>query len=156
MVLNKLAGKQVIWYTDSKNCISIIEKGSLKSNLHGLSLHIFRLCAQYSISFDIKWIQSDKNKAADAYSRLIDYNYYVISQEYFNFIDQLFSSHIVYRFANDYKLPRFNSLYFTPSSGNVDAFTVNWHSEITGLFPQFFNTKDFKSFTIIILKLSVL
>ena len=33
MVLNKLAGKQVIWYTDSKNCISIIEKGSLKSNL---------------------------------------------------------------------------------------------------------------------------
>jgi hypothetical protein len=135
--VSKLAGKQVIWYTDSKNCVSILEKGSLKLTLQELSLHIFRLCAKYSISLDINWIQRDNNKEADMYSRLIDYDDYGISQDFFSFIDHLYGPHTVDRFANDYnnKLPRFNSLYFTPSSENVDAFTVNWGSENNLIVP---------------------
>jgi hypothetical protein len=76
---------------------------------------------------DINWIQRDNNKEADMYSKLIDYDDYGISQDFFSFIDHLYGPQTVGRFANDYnnKLPRFNSLYFTPSSENVDAFTVN-------------------------------
>jgi hypothetical protein len=137
---NKLSGKYVEWCTDNKNCIQIHEKGSMKTELHNIAKEIHSICLENSISLSLKWIRRDENRVADEYSKLIDYDDYGVSDEFFNLLDSFFGPHDLDRFANDYnnKLPRFNSLFWTPSSENVDAFTQNWAGENNWLVPPVF------------------
>ncbi|XP_052270084.1 uncharacterized protein LOC127871322 [Dreissena polymorpha] len=135
--LPKLKGKCVLWHTDSKNCVSVIKKGSTQQMLHNMALYIFFLCAANAISLKIVWLSRTENTVADSLSRLIDYDDYGVSKQFFYYIDSLYGPHDVDRFANSYNhvLPRYNSLCWTPTTEGVDAFSVNWCNNNNWLVP---------------------
>lgn len=134
---SKLAGKHVVWYTDSKNCVNIIQKGSMNTDLQEMAFSIFHNCISNCISLQPKWIGRHDNSTADELSRVIDYDDYGVSTEFFHFIDSMYGPHTIDRFANEYntKLSRYNSLFSTPCTEAVDAFSVSWHSENNWLVP---------------------
>lgn len=133
----KLAGKCVRWHTDSKNCVKIVEKGSMKPELQMLASSIYKMCIEKCISLEIVWIGRELNCKADEYSRMIDYDDYGVSQEFFEYIDSLYGPHDVDRFANDYnhKVKRFNSKFWVPNCESVDAFSVHWGGSNNWLVP---------------------
>lgn len=136
----KLSGKTVLWHTDSKNCVSIVEKGSMSPLLQDIALNIFTICAKNAISLKVVWIRREANVLADELSRVIDYDDYGITREFFQFIDDLYGPHTVDRFATEYnnKILRYNSLFWTPSTEAVDAFSVHWGSENNLIVPPIY------------------
>jgi hypothetical protein len=52
----QLSGKTVKIFTDNKNCVSIVQSGSMKNSLQNIAFSIFELCLQRKISLDIVWI----------------------------------------------------------------------------------------------------
>ena len=133
----KLSGKRVIWNTDSKNCVQIIEKGSMKKDLNGMALDIGSVCASYCISLEPHWIKRENNVLADDLSRIVDYDDYGVSDDFFHYIDTLYGPHSVDRFANEQnkKLARYNSMFWTPDTEAVDSFSVHWGGENNWLVP---------------------
>ena len=134
---NQLKGKVVKWFTDSLNCVHIVQSGSSKKLLHELSLSIFSICIKNGISLDIQWIPRDKNSRADEISRIFDYDDWGVSQNFFQFIDDMFGPHTVDRFAdlNNKKIEIFSSKFYTPYTSGVDAFAFNWANDNNWLVP---------------------
>ena len=64
-------------------------------------------------------------------SKLIDYDDWYTADHLFSFLDRLWGPHTIDRFANDQnnKLPRFNSLFWTPGCEHVNAFSRDWAGE---------------------------
>jgi len=120
-----------LWHTDSKNCVSIIEKGSTNACLNEFALEIFKVCAKNAITLRVVWLSRDESTIADSLSKMIDFDDYGVKKEFFDYVDALFGPHDVDRFANEvnHLLPRYNSLAWTPSTEAVDAFSVSWKND---------------------------
>ncbi|VDI23314.1 Hypothetical predicted protein [Mytilus galloprovincialis] len=71
-LLNFLSGKNVKWFTDNQNVVSIVSKGSTKSVLQKLALDIFSTCITHNVNIDMVWIPRTENERADYLSRIID------------------------------------------------------------------------------------
>ncbi|XP_063416029.1 uncharacterized protein LOC134697676 [Mytilus trossulus] len=127
----------VVVYTDNQNAVSVIEKGSKILELQNLTLSIFNTCIVNCISINVKWIPREENEKADYLSRIVDIDDWGTSDEFFEFVDNLWGPHSIDRFANmeNRKLLRFNSLYWNPGSESMDSFTCNWHEENNWLVP---------------------
>lgn len=134
---HSLAGKCVKWFTDSQNCMRIIQAGSMNFDLQKLAFSIFEICLKNNISLELDWIPREQNEKADFLSKLVDYDDWGISVEFFDFMNNLWGPHTIDRFASFYncKLNRFNSKYWCPSAEAVDAFTQNWIGENNWLVP---------------------
>ena len=132
-----LRDKVVKVFTDNKNCESIVSSGSTKPDLHSLALDIFSFCVQNSISLEVQWIPRTLNAQADAISRIIDYDDWGVSWEFFCFLDRMFGPHDFDRFADceNTKVPVFNSRYYSPGSSGVDAFSFSWRDFNNWLVP---------------------
>ena len=96
----QLTGKVVKCFTDSKNCESIVLKGSTEDDLQDLACSIFSICALNSISLLVQWLPRDQNTAADAVSKFFDYDDLGVSYEFFAYVDFLFGPHTIDRFAD--------------------------------------------------------
>lgn len=53
---HELAGKRVKWFTDNKNVVSILNKGSMKEDLQNTALGVYKFCLINGILLDIEWI----------------------------------------------------------------------------------------------------
>ncbi len=118
-LLHHLSEKRVRWFTDNKNVVSIVHKGSMKPELQDLSMEIYTDCALHCIDLNVEWIPRSENDKADYLSNLFDRDDWGLTIDFFEHVDGLFGyPHTVDRFANSYnaKLVRFNSLYWTPGS----------------------------------------
>ena len=133
----QLSGKVLKWFTDSQNCVGIVESGSGKPQLHSLAMSIFSICVKNSINIDIEWIPRGKNIKADAISKIFDFDDWGVSLEFFEFIDSMYGPHSVDRFAdsNNKKIELFNSRFYTPGSSGVDAFSFDWKEDNNWLVP---------------------
>lgn len=62
------------------------------------------------------------------YSRIVDYDNWMINPLVFQWLDTLWGPHMVDRFSSpeNSQLDRFNSRFWTPGSEAVDAFTCDW------------------------------
>ena len=140
MTVTVFKGKTVVWYTDSNNCVSIIEKGSTNVVVHNFATKIFTSCAENGISLNVTWIDRSLNTKAGDLSRLMDNDDYGITDQFFSCINSLYGPHDVDRFANshNHKLSRYNSLFWTPDTEAVDAFSVNWFGSNNWLVPPVF------------------
>ena len=49
-----LLGKQVAWFTDNTNVVSIVHSGSKVTELQDLTLRIFYFCVSFGISLEMK------------------------------------------------------------------------------------------------------
>jgi ribonuclease HI len=61
----ELASQSILWYTDSKNVVSIICNGSKIPELQCLTLDIHQVCVSRAISLYVQWIPRDFNFRAD-------------------------------------------------------------------------------------------
>ncbi|VDI24030.1 Hypothetical predicted protein [Mytilus galloprovincialis] len=81
---NVFEGKTLKWYTDNQNCVKIVKAGSMNEKLQILALSIFSVCIQKCISIDIQWIPRSQNSQADYISRMVDYEDWGVSNEFFS------------------------------------------------------------------------
>ena len=62
----------------------IVEVGSMKLHLHRLAVKIFQWCSEHNIRLEVQWIPRTENEKADYISRLIDFDDWQITQEFFS------------------------------------------------------------------------
>ena len=132
-----LRNRTIAWFTDNQNVISVVHKGSRRSELHKLALQLFAFCVKSHIILDVKWVSRELNMEADSISQILDYDDYTINDCVFQKLDILWGPHSVERFACCYntKLARFNSRFYQPGTEVVDAFTQGWKHNNNWLFP---------------------
>ena len=89
-----------------------------------MAFGIFEFCKKDSISVNVQWIPREENEKADYLSKLIDYDDWGVSDDFFEYIDSIWGPHTVDRFANanNKKICRFNSVFWNPGSEAVDCF----------------------------------
>ncbi|VDI45921.1 Hypothetical predicted protein, partial [Mytilus galloprovincialis] len=128
---NVFEGKTLKWYTANQNCVKIVKTGSMNEKLQILALSIFSVCIQKCISIDIQWIPRSQNSQADYISRMVDYEDWGVSNEFFQFMNDLWGPYTIDRFSNSQnaKVCRYNSLFWNPCAIAVDAFTQDWSNE---------------------------
>ena len=124
-------------FTDNQNVCSIIQKGSMKSDLQSIALDIYTLCLRYSIQLEVDWIPRELNDQADFLSKLTDVDDWAIADYIFTEIDTMWGPHTVDRFSSYYntKLSRFDSRYWNPGCETVDTFTADWSGEMNWIVP---------------------
>ena len=135
-----LSGCSVQWFTDNRNIPSIIRSGSMKRDLQQLALSIFKIVLRNSIDLQVDWIPRSLNDHADAISRIIDFDDWGVSPEFFNHIDLIWGPHTVDCFANfnNRKVTRFYFRYWNLEAEGVDAFCHDWGGENNWLVPPVF------------------
>ena len=112
----KLRNERVHWFTDNQNVVRIVQHGSPKSDLQAEALEIFSVCVNNKIRLEPEWIPREQNKLADYFSRIIDYDDYMLNPSVFFWLDRLWDRHTIDRFAspireNQHKIldPKFGS-----------------------------------------------
>ena len=105
-----LEGSHVKWFTDNQAAARIVEIGSMKFDLHLMSIRIFNFCVERKMCLDIQWIPRTKNQRSDYISRLIDPDDWQITTERLQILETLWGPHSIDGFANYYntKLERFS------------------------------------------------
>jgi hypothetical protein len=93
--VDTLKSSHVKWYTDNRAVATIVDVGSMKLDLHKITIAIFQFCVTHSISIDIQWIPCEQNVRADYISRLIDPDDWQITEELFRELDGLWGPHTV-------------------------------------------------------------
>jgi hypothetical protein len=138
--LPQIKNRSVKFLTDSQAAARICQVGSMNPVLQYFAHEIFNLCFQNLIDFKIHWIPRGLNKDADAISRLadeIDIDDWGITVDFFKILDGRWGPITIDLFANYYnsKTQRFYSLFITPHSSGVDAFSYDWSSELGLMVP---------------------
>ena len=136
----KLRNERVRWFTDNQNVVKIVQHGSSKPALQAEALGIFSLCVNNYIRIEPEWIPREQNELADYYSRLVDYDDWMLNPVVFAWLDNLWGPHTIDRFANSWntQLERFNSRFWAPGSEAVDAFTCTWVDENNWWLPPIY------------------
>ena len=81
----------------------------------------------HHIHIEPEWVPREQNELADYYSRMVDYDDWMLNPAIFSWLDNLWEPHTVDRFVNtmNNQLPRFNSRFWVPGSEAINAFTCN-------------------------------
>lgn len=133
----EFSNKAIQICSDSQNAVSIIKKGSRKEHLHALAMSVFSVCFEHNIQLHVEWIPRGLNQQSDYLSRIVDFGDWRISDMFFHYVNDLWGSLTVDRFANYHnaKLPRFNSRFWNPGSEAVNCFSISWAHEKNYLVP---------------------
>jgi hypothetical protein len=67
----------------------------MKEPLQSLAYSIFSICTKHSISIDIQWIHRKENTKADYISKMVDHEDWGVTDNFFEFIDNLWGPHSV-------------------------------------------------------------
>ena len=127
-LLPDLRNRLVKVYTDNQNVARIINCGSMRQELQNISLNLFDLCLQNSISLEVEWIPRDLNTTADFFSKLFDFNDWSVDDIYFQHFNNIWGPFDCDLFAdyNNHKLSKYFSAYWCPGTSGVDALAFNW------------------------------
>ena len=139
-VKHLLKDQVVKWYTDNQAVVSIINNGSMKQELQDLALSVYESSVENNIDIQMEWIPRTENEKADYISRIIDHDDWGVTQEFFKYIDSVWGPHTadVFASANNFKVKKFYSKYWTPGSYGVDAFAFNWKYDNNWLVPPIY------------------
>ena len=89
----KLKNERVHWFTDNQNVVRIVQCGSKKLALQSEVLGIFSACVSNNIRIEPEWIPTEQNELADYYSRIVDYNDWMLNPSIFSWLDALWGPH---------------------------------------------------------------
>jgi len=82
-------------------------------------------------------IPEEQNELADFYSRIVDYDDWMLNSMVFVWLDSLGGPHTTDRFASPRNaIRRFNSKFWTAGTEVVDAFICNWAEDNNWWVPQ--------------------
>ena len=126
-----LKGRNVLWQTDNYAASIIIKAGSNKNHFQLLAENIFKTSISKSIRLNITWIPREQNKLADSLCKIIDYDDWTTTTQFFKHLSSIWGPFTIDRFANNFnsKLPRFNSKYWCPGSENINALAFSWEND---------------------------
>ena len=132
-----LRGKCVKHRSDNQNAVSILAIGSPKRDLHEEALAIAELTKQNMIRLIPEWIPREENSDADYLSKTVDADDWRLQSDIFDKFNRLWGPFTIDMFASSHstQLSRFASRYYCPGATFVDAFTVDWGSELAWLVP---------------------
>ena len=132
-----LRNSSVRLYTDNKAVAFITDSGSNKPHLNAIAKDIFCFTSAHGIRLSVEWIPRTLNQKADYYSKIVDYDDWCVSSDYFRNIDSRWGPFTVDCFASyaNTKLPRFYSRFYSPNTLGVDALTHSWEGENCWLVP---------------------
>ena len=85
----------------------------------------------------VEWISREQNDIASFYSKIIDPDDWVITDSFFEHLDELWGPFTINWFAsyNNTKVELFNSKFIVPDTEGVDAFTQDWRFDNNLLVP---------------------
>jgi len=131
-----LKNKNVLWHTDMPTS-RIVEVGSGKDHLQTLALDIFDLCKTENISLKCEWIPRELNVEADAISKYIDFDDWIIFQNIFEDFNTRWGPFTIDRFADSFntKLTRFNLKFYCCNTEGVNALIKDWSKDNNWLVP---------------------
>ena len=92
----------VIWKTDNKAASLIVDSGSRKVELHDLALEIYEISRFNNIDLQVRWIPRDENEIAYFISKMIAVDDWQISNDFFEYLNNLWGPFSIDRFANHY------------------------------------------------------
>ena len=115
----------------------IIRVGSKVFELQELAMNIFRTALTNNICLEPEWLPREQNQIADAFSRIIDYDDWMINPRIFAWVDSFWGPHTIDRFASSHnaQLGRFNSRFYDIGTEAIDVFTSNWLDDNNWLCP---------------------
>ena len=114
--------------------------------------YLFYLSPNILLIYIYNGFPGQRNCLAELVSKMVDYDDWSVTDEFFAFIDNICGPHTVDRFANseNKKLPRFNSFFWNPGRESVDAFSQNWQGENNWLVfpppPHLPNSESYPTF----------
>ena len=134
-----LRGHHVTLYKDSTNCEAICDHGSRRAHLQKIAISVFNMCRAHDVDLKVVWVPREQNQLADALSKWVDTEDWMLRGELFQHLDRMWGPHTVDRFASDknHLLPVFNSKFWCPGSAGVDAFALNWQGANNWCNPPF-------------------
>ena len=80
----------------------IAVQGSMKCELHEIALKICKVCIQNNFHLEMEWVPRSENARADKLSKFIDRDNWSVSDECFQFFDNIWGPHTVDQFASYY------------------------------------------------------
>ena len=118
-----LHNSSVKLYSDNKAVVFMTDSGSNKPHLNTIAKDIFCLTSAHGIRLSVEWIPRTLNQKADYYSKIVDFDDWCVSNDYFRAIDSRWGPFTVNYFASygNTKLPRFYSRFCSPNNLGVDA-----------------------------------
>ena len=134
---SRLQGRSLKWFTDNQDCARIVESGSTKFDLQTLAFNSFSTCLSRGINLDVQWIPRTQNLRAAYISKIMEFEDWGTTHDFFIFMNNLWGPFTIDRFAShtNTKLARFNSVFWNPGTENVDCFSVNWANDNNWLVP---------------------
>jgi len=137
--LRYLQGAKLTIHFDNMNAATVCEKGSGKFRLQRYATYIADLCEQNGTVIRPVWIPRCLNNVADFISKMVDYEDYSVSHDFFHLAQQITGFVPDFdRFANNMntKCDQFNSATFCVGSVGVNAYNYHWgHGAKNWLFP---------------------
>ena len=85
----KVKGKVVKYFIDNQNVATITSKGSTSLGLHSLALKNFQFCLDNNISMEVEWVPRSLNTFADSISRIVDYDDWALTTDFFQSISKI-------------------------------------------------------------------
>ena len=79
----KLSNERIRWFTDNQNVVRIVQYGSKNAALQSEALAIFSMCINNHIRIEPEWIPREQNQLADYYSRITDYDDWMLNPAVF-------------------------------------------------------------------------
>ena len=133
----RLSNSSVKWFTDNQAVPIIVDSGSMKEELHKLSVDIFYVTRDYNIDLDVEWIPRSLNDKADYLSKIVDCDDWKVKDCYFYALTSYWGQCSVDCFASskNCKVPRFYSRFYNPYCLGVDSFAFSWAGEFCWLVP---------------------
>jgi len=135
--LPMLRNKSIHWFTDNANAASIVQNGSMNSELQEIAMQIRNLSNPYNIRIVPSWVRRKDNAYADLLSRNTKEDEWAINSNVFSLFDRKWGPHTFDRFASssNTKCAKFNSRNHCGYSQGADSLKVSWSHELNWLVP---------------------
>ena len=129
--------REVIWNTDCKNLLYIMNKGSKIPELNERACQIAMFCRKNNLELVLNWINRKFNYIADYLSRCYDSDDWSISKWFFEILDSKLGPFTIDRFASNYnsKCARFNARWNCPESEAINALVQSWDYDNNWVVP---------------------
>lgn len=127
----KLQGKAVQLVTDSMNASLALTRGRVYArDSVVVAQEIFLYCTAAAIRLTCVWVPREDNTEADALSKQVDADDYMLQPSVFADIHGAWGPFAIDLFASDTtkQLPTYFSKEFTPNTSGVNAFAFDWRS----------------------------
>ena len=134
---NEFYKKNLRWFTDNKNLLTIHKRGSNVDELQDIAHEIYQITKRNYTNLTMYWIPRDLNTKADQLSKKFDSDDWGINPVIIEKLANKYGNPSIDRFANSYnaKCERYNSRWWCEGAEAINAFSQSWNHEFNLIVP---------------------